>query len=113
MDEETHDLVLERWNDTVHNSSLTVLAAQKRFAIAGLKRYLNGDRVPNAKNRKRVEEMMEVLKETKRIPYSPVWGYATEEQVAELSSKGMLKPGRREAIMAAIAKQTRTEGKVA
>lgn len=53
--------------------------------------------------------MSNLIKE-KKIEFSPVWGYATPEQIEKL--KGYLTEIERERIMKQIEKQTKLKGKV-
>lgn len=105
-------VTLERWNGVVETCDLSPAGIERAydFCTSQVRKWLDGDVIPAKKSRAKMEETLVMLKRTQRIPYSPIWGYATPEQIERL--KAVIAPQERERIMAQIKKQTLLRGKV-
>ncbi len=103
---------LDRWNQIFDSCAYTLKGMERAFDVSlpRFYKWLNGEVIPNDKSKKKMEEILMRASENKRIPYSPIWGYATPEQIEKL--KGQITEQARERIMEQIKKQTRLGGKV-
>jgi hypothetical protein len=100
------------WQTIADESRYTLQAISKQTGVAwgSLKKYLCCETVPREKNRQRVNMAMNRLKEEKKIPFHPSYGYATPEQVKKLEAMGF--SPERDLLMKQIQKQNALKGKV-
>lgn len=103
---------LRGWQSVIDDCQLTLAGFGRRFEIAytNLSGWFFKGVMPNKKSKQIMEQSLSQIKNEPRIPYSPVWGYATPEQVARL--KASIPPYERRMIMEQIEKQTRLKGKI-
>lgn len=112
MGNAAQEIDLDRWESTIDAGNLTIEGIGRAYDISAnsLHKWLAGERKPRATSVKKMEEILNDLQKTKRIPYHPSFGYATSEQIARL--KESISEMEREKIMTQITKQSRTQGKV-
>lgn len=101
-----------RWSETIYESNLTTSGVERAFGFAAgqMRRWILGTVNPRAKTKQRIEEVMVKLKNTKRIPWHPSFGYATPEQIERLTHS--IPQYEREMILKQIEKQTKLGGKI-
>lgn len=105
----TEQSMLINWENTLNQHEYTYYEFNKRFGIA-IDRYLVNGVTPRNKTVTKIEDAMKKILTDERIPKHPAYGYATQEQIAELSRMG-LGPDR-DRLMDKIRQQNDNCGKV-
>ena len=72
--------------------------------------WLSGKSKPSKKNAVKLEKITMFIKDDKKIPYHPAYGYATPEQIEKLNSMGMGPD--RDHLLKQIAFQQANKGKI-
>lgn len=105
------EICQSEWIKIVDESAYTHKAAaeEARISYGLFRKYLLCEVVPRSRNKEKVFQAMAKIKNEKRIPFHPSYGYATEEQIEKLKSMGMCPD--RDYLLTQIAKQNSTGGK--
>lgn len=97
------------WDNFLRQQGYSEYEFNKRFGIQ-IDKYLNDGRMPRAKTLTKIEDAMKKILTDERIPYHPAYGYATPEQINELSNMGM--GPKRDQLLKKISEQNDNRGKV-
>ncbi len=100
--------IISRWQQNIHDCAYSLEGIERAFGLRAtqLRAWLFKGVIPNKKSREKVEGIMMHIKQTKRIPYHPSFGYATPAQIERL--KQNIQPDERARIM----KQVKLQGKI-
>ncbi|WP_135436101.1 hypothetical protein [Hymenobacter fodinae] len=99
------------WWDIVDGCGLSInaICEDYDFKRKSFMKWLRCEAVPRDKNRERIIAAMSQLVEEKKLVKHPSYGYATPDQIKELSEIGM--GPRRDYLLKQIEKQTKLAGK--
>ena len=99
------------WENIVDECALSINAICEDFKFyrQSFVKWLSCDRMPREKNRVRVIAAMHKIRDEKKIPWHPSFGYATTEQIEKLNRIGLCPE--RDYILKQIEKQNKTQGK--
>ena len=97
------------WESALKNNDYSYYEFNKRFKIQ-IWKYLRDGKLPREKTCLKIEDAMKKILTDKRIPYHPAYGYATPEQIAQLSNMGLCPE--RDLLLKKIAQQNEAQGKV-
>lgn len=103
----------DEWLAALENSAWTMLALKKAFGRKNQKAvplWINGKIKPSEKNRKRIEELLLIARQTEKIPKHESRGYITADQWEKLNSLGICQE--RDNLLNKIRLQNKYEGKV-